>query len=72
MTAAMLTDKTKNNIWSGGLGVGNYTTADNPLLRWSSLCIANDFKKCWTKYYIGMHLYRNIETLFTQLFQMVA
>ena len=54
MTASMINDKTKNNIWSGGLGVGNYTTADNPLLRWGSFCIANDFKKCWTRYFIGI------------------
>ena len=53
MTASMISDKTKNNIWSGGLGAGNYTTADNPLLRWSSLCIANDFRRCWTRYFIG-------------------
>ena len=59
MTASMITDKTKNNIWSGGLGVGNYTTADNPLLRWGSFCIANDFEKCWTRYYIGKYVQGN-------------
>jgi hypothetical protein len=53
MTASMLSDKTKNNIWSGGLGVGNYTTEDNALMRWTSICIANDFQNCWTRYYIG-------------------
>ena len=55
MTSSMLGDKTK--IWSGGLGVGNYTTEDNSLLRWQSLCIANDFQNCWTRYFIGMLQY---------------
>ena len=53
MTASMLSDKTKNNIWSGCLGVGNFTREDNALLRWQSLCIANDFENCWTRYFIG-------------------
>ena len=54
MAASMYTDKTKFNFYSGGLGVGNYTPADNPLLRWSSVCMANDFgKNCWTRYFIG-------------------
>ena len=52
MNANMVSDKSKSNIWSGGMG--NYTTVDNPLMRWSSLCIANDFQKCWTIYYIGL------------------
>ena len=51
MTGSMLSDKTKNAIWSGGLG--NFTTDDNPQLRWGSFCIANDFKNCRTRYYIG-------------------
>ena len=51
MTASMRTDKTKNNIWSGGLG--NYTKGDNPLLRWGSFCMANDFQSCSTRYFIG-------------------
>ena len=52
MTASMRTDKSKSNIWSGGLG--NYTTDDNPLTRWGSICIANDFQRCSTRYVIGM------------------
>ena len=55
MTANMMSDKAKQHIWSGGLGVGNYTTEDNPLLRWGSICIANDFENCWTRYFIGEH-----------------
>ena len=54
MRASMFTDKTKVGLWSGGLGVGNYTTEDNPLIRWGSLCMANDFQECWTRYYIGI------------------
>ena len=53
LRASMLSDKAKSNIWSGGLGVGNYTTDDNSLLRWTSICMANDFEKCWTRYFIG-------------------
>ena len=52
--ASMVSDKSKRNIWSGGLGVGNYSTEDNPLLRWSSICMANDFETCRTRYFIGM------------------
>ena len=51
--ASMISERTKFNIWSGGLGVGNYSTEDNPLLRWSSLCMANDFESCRTRYFIG-------------------
>ena len=54
MIASMVSDKSKKNIPSGGLGVGNYTTDDNPLLRWSAICMANDFLNCRTRYFIGM------------------
>lgn len=53
MRATMMNETRKNAIWSGGMGVGNYTTDDNALLRWTSICIANDFQKCWTRYFIG-------------------
>ena len=53
LRASMVTDKDKGNIWSGGLGVGNYSTEDNALLRWTSICMANDFQRCWTRYFIG-------------------
>ena len=54
MSASMVSDKSKKSIMSGGLGVGNYTTDDNPLLRWSAICMANDFQNCRTRYFIGM------------------
>ena len=54
MSASMVSDKSKKSIMSGGLGVGNYTTDDNPLLRWSAICMANDFQHCRTRYFIGV------------------
>ena len=53
MKASMMDDKTKRNIWSGGLGVGNFSTTDNALLRWTSICMANDLQNCWTRFFIG-------------------
>ena len=53
MKASMMDDKTKTNMWSGGLGVGNFSTTDNALLRWTSICMANDLKKCWSRFFIG-------------------
>ena len=73
MTASMISDNARDkHIWSGGLG--NYTTEDNPLLRWGSFCIANDFQKCWTRYYIGMKvLFKDQHTFpFFLLVQMVV
>ena len=63
MRASMLTDKSKKNVWSGGLGVGNYTTEDNAMLRWTSICIANDFQNCLTRYFIGMYFFSSCDNL---------
>ena len=55
MKASMMDDKTKTNMWSGGLGVGNFSTTDNALLRWTSICMANDLQKCWSRFFIGSY-----------------
>ena len=61
MVASMMSDRSKNNIWSGGLGVGNYTTEDNSLLRWTAICIANDFENCRTRYFIGIFVVEELK-----------